>query len=902
MYSTLENILEWLKWILLSFAMLWSGSALATHIVGGEMYYTYLGGNQYEITLKVFRDCGSTNTNGTGFDESAKVSIYDNQNNSLYSSTGIALSSATVNYVPVVLSNPCFVLPPDVCVEQAIYKKILFLPPNLAGYTLTHQRCCRNPSIVNLINPQDQGATFTTTIPGTNVLSEGNNSGARFNSLPPVALCWNADFIFDHSATDPDGDSLVYEFCSPLLGGTILDPAPVIPTAPPYTPVAWGTGFSESYPITSDPVFSINPATGFLSGTATQLGQFVIGICVNEFRNGVLINRTNRDFQFNVTVCDPNIIAAGPQDMEFCLGEVVHFENNSTNGSFYHWDFGVPGISSDTSNAFSPSYTYTTADTYTVTLVVNAGWPCADTATAIYTTKNYANPQIILEGYACIDGGDYYDFSAQSDVPSGMNYSWNFGEGSIPQTSSLAHPTHIKMNPEAPEMNVTLTISADEYCTDSNEMTVDNPPDIVASILPQESFCDGYFYQFESVPTPAQSYIWDFGLADGSGISGQSNPGFLFPDTGRYEVSLIVTAPYTCPDTTEMDFVIYGLLNPFFPEQPPMCFDINHYNFQANGASTPDAIYSWDFGMDANIHSSSLKNPQNIVFTQSGYHSVTLTVEENGCERSYTDEVWVPANMTASFDIYNPEGCPTLDVGFVANVHADSQVLYHWELGDGTSVEYPAFNHTYINSGYYDVAVTVQSTSGCIETVTRLFKDTVFVYPVPFARFVIDPQRVNITNSLISVRDSSIGAVSCYYTLSDGSIYNDFDFKHQWSEAGRQTIIQHVMNEYGCKDEQMGEVIVEGFNFYAPNAFTPDNDGVNDVWMPKTIGLNDYHIQVFDRWGEIVFESQNPQEPWIGNFRGNDYFVSNGIYQYVAKFRDKLDFPFEVQGHITVIR
>ncbi|HRF95098.1 MAG TPA: hypothetical protein PLZ51_07885, partial [Aggregatilineales bacterium] len=111
----------------------------------------------------------------------------------------------TVNFVPVQLANPCFVLPPDVCVEQAIYTSTIFLPPNPWGYTITHQRCCRNPSIVNLNVPQVQGATFTTTIPGTNILPEGSNSCARFTHLPPVALCQNAEFFFDHSATDPDG-------------------------------------------------------------------------------------------------------------------------------------------------------------------------------------------------------------------------------------------------------------------------------------------------------------------------------------------------------------------------------------------------------------------------------------------------------------------------------------------------------------------------------------------------------------------------------------------------------------------------------------------------------------------------------------------------------------------------
>ncbi len=908
-FFTLLQLLNQLKYQFLRVvALVWLGvvgcvfSLHATHVVGGEISYVDLGNNTYRVTLKVFRDCGPTNTNGTGFDEVASVGVYNSANGVVLDVLMMSLFSATVNYVPVELENPCFVLPPNVCVEQAIYTQDVVLPPTEAGYTLSYQRCCRNPSIINLNMPEVQGATFTTTIPGTGLLGNQHNSSARFNQLPPVALCWNAEFMFDHSATDPDGDSLAYHLCTPFLGGTPDAPAPSPPSSPPYTPVAWASGFNASYPIASDPAFTIDPVTGFMSGTANQLGQFVIGVCVSEYRNGVLINTSNRDFQFNVTVCDPNIIAAGPGDFSFCIGETITFENNSINGTYYHWDFGVEGIDTDTSSLETPSYTYNQNGVYTVMLTVNAGWPCADTAYSTVTSMNVLQPEIIMNGYSCINGSDFYDFSSVTNGGNEIEYEWDFGPGAIPQFSSLANPGNVKMNPESSSMMVSLTVHEVGHCSEVDQMEIPNPPDVIASILPQDSFCDGYFYQFQSQPTPAQTYQWDFGLPGDADVSGLPNPGFLFPDTGHYQVRLIVNAPFTCPDTTSMNFAIYGLLQPSFPEQLPMCLDVNEFDFQGTGASTPAATYTWNFGEAANISTSHLQNPQNISFSESGYHTVSLTIEENGCVRTYEDEVWVPANMIADFHIGNNEGCPELNTSLVAVVQADSPLTYQWDLGDGTTANSAAVAHTYTQTGYYDITVTVETTTGCVERMTKVFDNAVFVYPVPMASFSVEPQRVSILEPHIEVFDASVGATSYYYSISDGSYYTAADFEHTFKEGGKQYITQQVMNDYGCKDEVAGEVIVEGYTFYAPNAFTPNNDGVNDGWKPQMTGVSEYQLQIFDRWGELVHESHNPETPWLGDYQGKGYYVQNGVYPYVIHFRDMLNHPYELNGHIVLSR
>ena len=351
--------------LLLSLSSTW---ARATHLVGGEMTYTHLGNNQYQITLTVYRDCGPTNTLGTGFDDQVYVGLWDGtgqiQPNDVVT---MGLAGSNVSNVPVVLGNPCGTPPEELCIEKAIYTTVVSLPPTTYGWDLIWQRCCRNPSISNLQNfggTDNPGATLVAHVPGDvpGLTDAHENSAPTFASLPPVAVCANFEFIWDHSAVDADGDELVYSLCSPLDGGGTGggngpdSPVPNPPSTPPYQEVPFLPGFSATNPVTGDPGLSIDPATGVITGTPTMPGQYAIGICVSEYRDGQLLNTTMRDFQFNVTLCDPNLdaVVANQTPQQFCIGETITLENNSNNASSYAWDFGVPGQTQTSATNTSP--------------------------------------------------------------------------------------------------------------------------------------------------------------------------------------------------------------------------------------------------------------------------------------------------------------------------------------------------------------------------------------------------------------------------------------------------------------------------------------------------------------------------------------------------------------------
>jgi gliding motility-associated-like protein len=138
--------------------------------------------------------------------------------------------------------------------------------------------------------------------------------------------------------------------------------------------------------------------------------------------------------------------------------------------------------------------------------------------------------------------------------------------------------------------------------------------------------------------------------------------------------------------------------------------------------------------------------------------------------------------------------------------------------------------------------------------------------------------------------------------MSDGGASSDCNFPYEWTEAGVQTITQTVTNEYGCIDQVTGEVIVSGFLFYAPNSFSPNDDGINDEWIPESTGTTSYDLEIYDRWGQMIFHTNNPKEAWTGNVLNGEYFAANGVYNYQIRMTDLIELPHEFSGHIVLFR
>lgn len=633
----------------------------AAHLVGGEIFYECLGNNQYRITLKVYRDCYTVT--GAEFDNPAYIAVYDDNGSLIENLTAPFLGSTQI---PVIINNPCLQAPPDVCVEEAIYTVETTLPFAPGGYHIAYQRCCRNPTIINLIAPDELGSTYYVHIPEAALNS--CNSSPSFNSFPPVALCTGDLLQFDHAANDLDGDQLVYSLCTPFHGGDQFDPQPIPPLGPPYTDISWGGGYNAGYPMDASPQLSIDPTTGLLSGVPTQSGQYVVGVCVEEYRNGELLSINKRDFQFNVVNCESNIAAIIPPQPTFhdpCNGLEVDFGNTSVNAEYYHWDFGVLGTNADTSDQETPTFTYPDTGTYTVTLVANPYLPCSDTTQQNVSVYTGVNAMIESGGEQCFDV-NAIDFNAIGDFGAGATFYWQF-ENATPATSTAMSPTGVVFDTVGTH-SVSLEVT-EGSCSDVDEIEVEMypRPEAYFSFSPLSGCAPLGILLFDSSMTAtAHQSFWTLG--DGSTAQG-NRVLHSYLEPGTYDVSLSVWTETGCVDTSV--FVMEDAIEVFPSPTGQLSVDttiqfVYEPTFVFTGTSSANSAVLYPGDGTAHQLPSAEQTGLGLVhehfYTDTGNYWVTMVfVDDNGCEALDSVMVrvepevrfWVPNAFTPNGDRIN---------------------------------------------------------------------------------------------------------------------------------------------------------------------------------------------------------------------------------------------------------
>ena len=539
----------------------------ATHIVGGEMNYTCLGNNEYEITLVIFRDCYNGNP-AAYFDNPASIGVFHGETNLLLQEILIPFDTDLNDTLDPVLSSECFVAPPDVCVHTTTYTALVTLPPQIGGYTLAYQRCCRNVTISNIVDPLGTGATYSVFISETALLE--CNSNPKFNTWPPIYICVNEPISFDQSAFDIDGDSIVYTLCTPLDGAIPADPMPQPPFNPPYPQINWiDPPYNVLNMLNGSPggsPLTINPQTGLLTGLPNTIGQFVVGICVEEYRDGVLISTTRRDFQYNVGECGQTISSFFAPEVQ-CEDLTVVFDNLSQNADEYIWFFNDPGNPGASSTITEPVFTYSDTGTYTVMLIAEPNNVCADTFYQDFTLlPNSLFPDFDFEIVECADSVviEVTDLSTDT-LSSIVGWSWQFGNL---QTSNEQHPVFVGYQ----NMNVLLTLTV----TAANGCQKDISQWVPAFLIEEEiadtlQVCKGDSIPLNPLFDPLLGYYWSPGATLSNPVS--PNP-FASPDTTttytvllisftgcttEKEVTVFVPEPLTLelpPDTTLCDPII----------------------------------------------------------------------------------------------------------------------------------------------------------------------------------------------------------------------------------------------------------------------------------------------------------------------------------------------------------
>lgn len=654
-----------LKILAACFLLVWCANPVkAKHIVGGDMSYVCLLSDtvnrlvNYRITMHLYRDC--SNPEGAAYDTDAKFGIYEKTIDGRFRFVRQIIDQRYLNPIRDIdptANNPCLIVPPGVCVQDAVYQFITGPLPmlNAGSYYIAYQRCCRNETISNIIRPGDAGAAFVIEI--TAAAQKNCNNSPVFKGLPPVVICVNSALTYDHSAVDADGDLVTYEFCDPLTAGgqdgsqggknscTGVTPDPSA-CLPPFVPVNFRAPlYSTINPMGGDPVISIDPVTGMITGTPRVQGQFVVGVCMREFRNGELLTETRRDFQFNVAFCEPQVFAKVQADstiqgkvfvVNACGTLDVDFVNLSTDVKFirkYRWEFDVQGTK-QVQTSRDARFSFPDIGSFTGKMVLNEGTECSDSLDLLVNTF----PEIVADyQYAydtCVAGPIAFEDLSRSGSGQILNWNWNFANSG---NSTVADPLFQFATPG--RKDILLRVKDVNGCEDSIKKQIPYypvPPLLIVD-PDRNAGCSPLDVCFRNLSSPidtAYKVTWDFG--DGSGSSAIS-PCHRFNDAGNYSVYLEVVSPLGC----RTDRIYPGLID--VSQSPKAAFEMNPDRLNSLSPIvriTDQSQFSnnriWQINRSEQFNQSDLE----YTFRDTGIQQVQLiALSTNGCRDTLTQYI-----------------------------------------------------------------------------------------------------------------------------------------------------------------------------------------------------------------------------------------------------------------------
>ncbi len=176
-------------------------------------------------------------------------------------------------------------------------------------------------------------------------------------------------------------------------------------------------------------------------------------------------------------------------------------------------------------------------------------------------------------------------------------------------------------------------------------------------------------------------------------------------------------------------------------------------------------------------------------------------------------------------------------------------------------------------------------------------------YEIPEADFTLTPEETILEEATISFTNGSTSndPMTYYWDFGDNNTSDDEDPVHTYTAAGTYTVTLVTTSANGCENTTEKEVLIHpDFAVYAPNAFTPNDDGLNDVFEVKGLGIKHFQLQIYSRWGELIYESDNLEEQWDGTFNGNK--VPAGTYVYKINYTSMIDKDYDLEGTVTVMR
>ena len=601
-----------------------------------------------------------------------------------------------------------------------------------------------------------------------------------------------------------------------------------------------------------------------------------------------------RDTFERVVEIHPNVIPNFTVD-ETCLGDSTVFTDISTlsTGTYtVTWDLddGITG----TSSPQKAKYVAGGVKDITLTTVSDNGCT-SDTTKQIIITYPSITALNLSDG--CFGTQQTISSTNSSGLDSFDFYQWTLNSSDISTDSSFNFiPAVLGFN------NVILNVITKNGCTISLEdsFEVFDVPDanfFITSICADEKIEPTDNSSIDA-PATIASYAW---YLDDVLVDNTASPSFDAAGVGNSSIKLRVVSGDGCVDSTSKLVTVHPL--------PSAAFSIANTCANETAAITSNAtivsgsIVNTVWLIDG---SSSAGMATTYPFPSAGDYTVEQYVEsDKGCKDTLVQTITIDPVPSVSANITDTAGCLPFNVTIenLSSIASGNISTYTWDWGDGSRETADVTSHTYNNVGAYTISLRVESDKGCVDSIT--LSPQVQVHALPTADFTFSPIEPSTITEYVTLTDSSTSDVVMWdWSTSDGGTYSGEESFHTFADSGTYTVTLLVTNDNECTDEIRKNIYVNADLFvHIPGAFTPNGDYRNDTYGlgGLTQGVVDLQLQIFNRWGEMIFESTNVNERWDGTYKGKD--VPQGVYIYVVKFTNpKRNKWYYYNGEIHLLR
>lgn len=682
----------------------------------------------------------------------------------------------------------------------------------------------------------------------------------------------------------------------------------------------------NSWDFENDGIYDLVSADTALSHSYTNLTAMPV------VRNLKLMVRNSHgclDSMIRPITVYPKVTAAFSADSAGCHPFSTQFVNASLEGNAalgsngdYFWDFGDT-TTSTLENPAKIYYDYNDVDiSYTARLVAVSPYFCKDSITKTFLV--YHRPRAIFAVDKTIDCPPLNLQISNTSVTSNSTFYWDFGDGQYDTLTSKLTFGHTYFNPGSTIKTYTLNMKAvtNYGCSDSTRLTFGVYPGVTAAFTFDSAGCSPYTSSLVNHSVNAFYYAWDF--ADGQ-VSALLNPSHIFNNSSEadklFNVRLTAISLNNCKDSVSHNILVYAQPAAMFIPSP------EHQVFQPGAKITITNLtdhqstwdYQWDFGdgTTSTDHDAMFDKPYaNWAPNDSGnFYNISMRATNPlhpQCTDTVTDRVRIfPPPPHAFVTNSDTAGCVPLTVNFSFNSSYSYPDSVYWDFGDGTNSRDANPSHTYPQAGLYNVSVRVVGDGGVYTAYQHIL-----AYPLPNADFDVAPRVVMLPTDHIEVINKSSRDSSWTWNFGDGTTSDERQPQHVYSAVGVYDVSLIVQTEHHCSDtlvkSRIIEVVPAGLIEF-PTAFSPDlagpSDGrynglsglaVNNIFYPHYSGVDKYHLEIYTRWGELIFTSDDITIGWDGYYHGK--LCKQDVYVWKATGKFVNGRSFMKAGDVTLLQ